>query len=145
MTVDPEKIDEKSEDVELDRGRSDDKETTASIASSNGEGDDISIDTVPEQILTTNGLPVDEEAAATIPAERARSQASSARSRALSVVPRLKRRGFLAQLTLIPEVERPYDYPDKVKWTITLFIALAACAAPMGSAIFFRKHIHVFH
>ncbi|KAI1088808.1 major facilitator superfamily transporter multidrug resistance [Rostrohypoxylon terebratum] len=137
MTIDPEKIDEKSEDVGFDRGRSDDKEATASIASSNGDGDDNSIDPVPERILTMNGLPVDEEAAATIPTERARSQASSARSRVLSVVPRLKRRGFLAQLTLVPEVERPYDYPDKVKWTITAFIALAACAAPMGSSIFF--------
>ncbi|KAI1646247.1 MFS general substrate transporter [Daldinia loculata] len=68
---------------------------------------------------------------------RVRSQASSARSKPLSIVPRLKRRGFLAQLTLIPEVERPYDYPNKVKWTITVFIALAACAAPMGSAIFY--------
>ncbi|KAI1140316.1 MFS general substrate transporter [Hypoxylon sp. FL0543] len=69
--------------------------------------------------------------------ERTRSQASSVRSRPLSIVPRLKRRGFLAQLTLVPEVERPYEYPNKVKWTITAFIALAACAAPMGSAIFY--------
>ncbi|KAI1657245.1 MFS general substrate transporter [Daldinia decipiens] len=69
--------------------------------------------------------------------ERVRSQASSARSKPLSIVPMLKRRGFLAQLAVIPEVERPYDYPNKVKWTITVFIALAACAAPMGSAIFY--------
>ncbi|OTA80761.1 hypothetical protein M434DRAFT_86128 [Hypoxylon sp. CO27-5] len=69
--------------------------------------------------------------------ERVRSQASSVRSRPLTIVPRLKRRGFLAQLTLVPEVERPYEYPNKVKWTITAFIALAACAAPMGSAIFY--------
>ncbi|KAI1418576.1 MFS general substrate transporter [Hypoxylon sp. FL1857] len=69
--------------------------------------------------------------------ERTRSQASSARSKPMSIVPRLKRRGFLAQLTLVPEVERPFEYPNKVKWTITAFIALAACAAPMGSAIFY--------
>ncbi|KAI0885830.1 major facilitator superfamily transporter multidrug resistance [Annulohypoxylon maeteangense] len=137
MTIDPEKIERKSEDVGLDTGHSDDKKTTASIASSTRDVDDDSIDIVPERILTTNGIPVDEEAAVATTKERARSQASSTRSRALSVVPRLKRRGFLAQLTLIPEVERPYDYPDKVKWTITVFIALAACAAPMGSAIFF--------
>lgn len=97
----------------------------------------MSIDALPDQILTPNGLPVDEEAAAATPVARARSQASSTRSRALSIVPRLKRRGLLAQLTLVPEVERPYDYPNKIKWTITGFVALAACAAPMGSAIFY--------
>ncbi|KAI1104474.1 MFS general substrate transporter [Jackrogersella minutella] len=69
--------------------------------------------------------------------ERTRSQASSARSGPLSIVPRLKRRGLLAQLTLIPEVERPYEYPNKIKWAITAFVAMAACAAPMGSSIFF--------
>ena len=66
MTIDPEKIDEKS-DAGFERGRSDDKsddkEAAASIASSNRDGDDDSIDAVPEQILTTNGIPVDEEAA----------------------------------------------------------------------------------
>ncbi|KAI2473142.1 major facilitator superfamily transporter multidrug resistance [Annulohypoxylon bovei var. microspora] len=137
MTIDPEKIDAKSEDVGFDGEPSDDKEATASIISTNHDVDDNSIDVVPEQILSPNGIPVDEEAAATTSTDRARSQASSARSRSLSIVPRLKRRGFLAQLTLIPEVERPYEYPNKVKWTITAFIALAACAAPMGSAIFF--------
>ncbi|KAI0164405.1 MFS general substrate transporter [Hypoxylon sp. FL1284] len=65
------------------------------------------------------------------------SQASSTRSRPLTIVPRKKRRGLLAQLTLVPEVDRPYDYPNKVKWTITVFVAMAACAAPMGSAIFY--------
>ncbi|KAH9906701.1 major facilitator superfamily transporter multidrug resistance [Xylariomycetidae sp. FL2044] len=57
--------------------------------------------------------------------------------RPLIVVPRAKRRGLLAQLTIIPEVERPYDYSNSVKWTLTSFVAMAACAAPMGSAIFY--------
>ncbi len=115
MAVDPEKMDEKStEDIEVHRGVPKDE---ASIATSNHDREDkIFIDAIPDQILTPDGIPVDEEAATATPAARVRSQASSTRSRPLSVVPRLKRRGLLAQLTLVPEVERPYDYPNKVKW-----------------------------
>lgn len=49
------------------------------------------------------------------------------------------RRGLLAQLALLPEVEEPKHYPRKTKWFITFIIAVAAMAAPMGSAIFFRS------
>ncbi|KAI8966629.1 major facilitator superfamily transporter multidrug resistance [Daldinia sp. FL1419] len=137
MAIDPEKTDEKAEETKSQGARLEDEDDVASIATTNRDVETESADAVPDQMLTPNGLLVDEEAATTRPTERARSQASSARSKPLSVVPRLKRRGFLAQLTFIPEVERPYDYPNKVKWTITVFIALAACAAPMGSAIFY--------
>lgn len=58
--------------------------------------------------------------------------------RAPGIVPRTQRRGLLASLTVIPEVERPKEYSNKVKWTITLFTAVAGAAAPMGSAIFYR-------
>ncbi|WQF88728.1 Putative major facilitator superfamily, MFS transporter superfamily [Colletotrichum destructivum] len=68
---------------------------------------------------------------------RTRSRASSTRSRALSVVARSKRRGLFAQLAAIPEVDNPYNYADKTKWTITLIIALAAAVSPMGSSIFY--------
>ncbi|KAK7954507.1 MFS multidrug resistance transporter [Apiospora saccharicola] len=68
---------------------------------------------------------------------RTRSRGSSTRSRAPSVVPRSQRRGLFAQLALVPEVNRPFDYSNKVKWTITIFVAIAAAAAPLGSAIFF--------
>ncbi|KAI1859189.1 uncharacterized protein JN550_012202 [Neoarthrinium moseri] len=81
----------------------------------------------------------DEEAGQDAPADAGRtaSRASSTRSRALSIVPRAKRRGLFAQLALLPEVDRPYDYSNKVKWTITTFVAIAGAAAPMGSAIFY--------
>jgi hypothetical protein len=72
-------------------------------------------------------------------AERSRSKASSARSRPLSIVPRAQRRGLLGRFTIIPEVERPYDYKNSVKWSITFCVALAAAAAPVGSAIFYRR------
>lgn len=145
MAVESEKMDEKAEDTSLHGTSPEDEDTTASIATSKHDVEDRSIDAIPEQFLTSNGIPVDEEAAATAPAERSRSQASSARSRPMSIVPRLKRRGLFAQLTLVPEVERPYEYPNKIKWTITAFVALAACAAPMGSAIFYRKQTYIFH
>ncbi|EFW16793.1 MFS multidrug transporter [Coccidioides posadasii str. Silveira] len=52
-------------------------------------------------------------------------------------IPMSKRRGLLAQLALVPEVEEPKHYPRKTKWFITFVIGVAAMAAPMGSAIFF--------
>ncbi|TVY49585.1 MFS transporter [Lachnellula occidentalis] len=62
---------------------------------------------------------------------------SEALSRALSIVPRSRRRGLLGSFAcIIPEVEKPYEYKNSTKWFITLIVALAAAAAPMGSAIF---------
>lgn len=72
---------------------------------------------------------------------RAQSRASSTRSRTLTIVPRTKRRGLFAQFTLIPEVERPYDYSRKTKWTITAIVALAAAGGPIGSNIMYRMCI----
>lgn len=69
---------------------------------------------------------------------RSHSRASSARSRPLVIVPRKERRGLFAQFTLIPEVERPYDYSRKTKWIITTLVAVAATGGPMGSNIFYR-------
>lgn len=73
------------------------------------------------------------------PAQRSKSKSSSVRSRPLSIVPRHKRRGLLGKLALIPEVDRPYDYKRSTKWMITMIVALAAAAAPIGSAIFLRE------
>lgn len=78
------------------------------------------------------------------PPQRPKSKSSSVHSRPLSIIPRFKRRGLLARFTIIPEVERPYDYKRSTKWLITLQVALAAAAAPMGSAILLRKpHPHL--
>lgn len=51
------------------------------------------------------------------------------------IVPRHLRRGLLSRFTLVPEVTQPYHYPNRTKWLITFTVALAAAAAPMGSAI----------
>lgn len=77
----------------------------------------------------------DQEAPASRTASRA---SSSSRARPLVIVPRAQRRGLFGRLTIVPEVERPYDYRNRTKWGITLVIALAAAAAPMGSSIFYR-------
>lgn len=69
---------------------------------------------------------------------RPHSRASSARSRPLTIVPRAKRRGLFARFVLIPEVERPYDYSRKTKWTITAIVALAAAGGPIGSNLMYR-------
>jgi len=57
------------------------------------------------------------------------------------VVPRLKRRGLLGQLTLVAEVENPKTYPRRMKWFITFIVAVAGATAPMGSSVFFRKSL----
>lgn len=54
------------------------------------------------------------------------------------VVPRNKRQRLSGHLALLPEVEEPQKYPRKAKWLIALVIAIAAVAAPFGSAVFFR-------
>lgn len=54
-------------------------------------------------------------------------------------VPRSKRRGLFGRFTFVAEVDDPKLYPRKIKWFITFNIALAAVAAPLGSAIVFRK------
>lgn len=90
----------------------------------------------PEGLNT--GMMADTEAPP--PRSRTQSRASSTRSRPLTVVPRAERRGLFAQLTLIPEVERPYDYSRKTKWTITAIVALAAAGGPIGSNIMYRKY-----
>uniref|UniRef100_L2G2X5 MFS multidrug resistance transporter n=1 Tax=Colletotrichum fructicola (strain Nara gc5) TaxID=1213859 RepID=L2G2X5_COLFN len=96
-----------------------------------GRNDDDGSRESPEPALDAD------PSAAAAPAARTRSRASSTRSRALSIVPRSKRRGLFGQLAIIPEVDRPYDYTNKTKWTITLIIALAAAVSPMGSSIFY--------
>jgi hypothetical protein len=75
----------------------------------------------------------------TQPDVRSKSRSSSVRSRPLSIIPRSKRRGLLGRFAIIPEVERPHEYRNGTKWAITAIVALAAAAAPVGSAIFYRK------
>lgn len=53
----------------------------------------------------------------------------------LEKVQRGKKRGLFARFAAIPEVTEPYHYSNKTKWLITLIVALAAAAAPVGSAI----------
>lgn len=90
------------------------------------------------------GFPPDSEAAAATQV-RSHSRASSARSRPLVIVPRRERRGLFAQFVLIPEVERPYDYSRRTKWTITTIVALAAAGGPLGSNIFYRMYHRSTH
>ena len=97
--------------------------------------DEDSLHSRASSLQIEEGDPVAEEGQ--VP--RSKSRASSTHSRALSIVPRSQRRGLLARLAVIPETNRPYDYPNKTKWLITLIVAIAAAAAPLGSAIFFRK------
>lgn len=73
-------------------------------------------------------------------AARSRSRASTTRSKTLNIVPRSQRRGLLSRFSVVPEAESPYEYKNSTKWGITLTIALATAAAPLGSSIFYRMH-----
>lgn len=72
------------------------------------------------------------------------SKTLSVTSKPLTIVPRVKRRGLLARFAIVPEVENPYEYKRSTKWFITFTVAVAAAAAPMGSAILLRKSIFVY-
>lgn len=50
-------------------------------------------------------------------------------------VPRSERRGLFARFAVIAEVTEPHHYSNKTKWLITFIVAIAASAAPVGSAI----------
>lgn len=51
------------------------------------------------------------------------------------IVHRRSRRGLIATFAIIPEVTDPRKYGRRTKWTITMIVALAAAAAPLGSTI----------
>jgi hypothetical protein len=63
--------------------------------------------------------------------------------RALPVkVPRGERRGLFARFCLVAEVVEPWDYKGSTKWWITFVVAIAAAAAPVGTAIILREYTH---
>jgi hypothetical protein len=74
--------------------------------------------------------------------QRSKSRSSFVSGGLSLTIPRSKRRGLLGRFTVIPEVNRPYDdYSRRTKWTISLLVALAAAAAPMGSSIIYRTYL----
>ena len=124
-------LQEKDQDKEQDKGKDSDSSTIHSHTHSSIG----SISPIPDQ-------DEDIQEAGEPPLSKTKSKSSSVRSRAVTIVPRAKRRGLLARLTVIPEVERPYEYKRSTKWFITFQVAIAAAAAPMGSAILLRKSEH---
>ncbi|KAH6986023.1 major facilitator superfamily domain-containing protein [Ilyonectria sp. MPI-CAGE-AT-0026] len=87
------------------------------------------------QPVVTLGEPLGNIETKSVHRSRTQSRASSTRSRALTIIPRSKRRGLLGSLTLVPEVSNPYDYKRSTKWGLVCIIALATAAAPLGSTV----------
>ncbi|CAD0090955.1 unnamed protein product [Aureobasidium mustum] len=50
-------------------------------------------------------------------------------------VPKSQRRGLLARVAVVAEVEDPKHYARRTKWLLTFVVAVAGAAAPMGSGI----------
>ncbi|TFB05423.1 MFS antiporter QDR3 [Trichoderma ghanense] len=119
-----------------DQDTSDEKKTARSLVQED-DSEPHHDALVPTVSITTAAQPAGDLNAAGQEAGRSRSRASTTRSKALTIVPRSQRRGVLARFALVPEVERPYDYKNSTKWGITLTIALATAAAPLGSSIFY--------
>lgn len=49
------------------------------------------------------------------------------------------RTGFLSSLVIIPPIANTTHYSRRTKWMLTIVVALAALAAPLGSNILLRK------
>ncbi|KAH0494533.1 hypothetical protein TgHK011_001150 [Trichoderma gracile] len=120
-----------------DQDTSSEKKTARSLVQEEDDSEPHHDALVPTVSITAAAQPTDDTNAAGQEAGRSRSRASTTRSKALTIVPRSQRRGVLARLALVPEVERPYEYKNSTKWGITLTIALATAAAPLGSSIFY--------
>jgi hypothetical protein len=137
MVFYPEKVDvEAGQSASQDRGP-DEISKPASAVDSGYKKEEVEEDSVHSIEHSIHSVqPATEESR-----HESKSKASSVHSRALTTVPLSQRRGLFAKLSLIPEVERPYDYANKTKWLITLIVSIAAAAAPLGSSIFFRKSL----
>jgi hypothetical protein len=97
---------------------------------SDSEGEENAV-----EISLQNGTPASKGGIPRVP----QSRRTSSFAKTASVIPRSERRGLFGHFTIIPEIERPYEYTRKTKWLITAIVALAAAASPMGSGIFYRK------
>jgi len=98
------------------------------------------IDNAPYDEPPSNPKELDQDLAIARPV-LARSTTASSAPALVVKVPTSERSGLLSRFLLLYEAEEPKHYPRNIKWWITLEIALAAVAAPMGSSIILRKHM----
>ena len=103
-----------------------------------------SSDDIREASYTSTDEPTSSSCTKTPEEQQQRASSVSSETRGPIPVPRSERRGWLARMTIIAEVKEPKDYSRRTKWFITFIVALAAAAAPMGSAIVLRTTPHPF-
>ncbi|KAI0406496.1 major facilitator superfamily domain-containing protein [Xylaria palmicola] len=108
-----------------------------STASTERKSADDSAPPTPTRPPPAHGGDVDEKGKNQRPLHPVQSTASSTLPRHATPVPKESRRGLFPWLSLVPEVDRPTHYTGGIKWMLTIFVAAAACAAPMGSSIFY--------
>ncbi|OKL58650.1 putative MFS transporter [Talaromyces atroroseus] len=118
------------EPVQPPRNATANTEHTTSTAVATSFSSEIQLDYTSEKQVDTEGTPSTPE--------RDPEAGNNAADQPRPVpVPRLKRRGFLGQITLVPEVENPRAYSQSTKWALTTTISLATLIAPIGTSIFY--------
>ena len=135
MVLDREKIDLHNEKTSLQDAEAREEQAEAATSKENRTSTGADDDSRHSRcsIETIEALPEDgEEPRTTI------SMASTVPP-VLTVVPQDERRGLFGRFTLVPEVRNSYAYERKTKWLLTMFVALAAAAGPIGSGILMCK------
>ena len=140
LDTDPERASGRHTDLGVERPSSPSSDSTGAEKRAGQDAHAETTDTSQDGHVVTEPLKGEPSVAADLTScHPTQSRASSRRSRRPVPVPRSERRGLFASLAIVPEVESPYDYKNSTKWGITLTVALATAAAPLGSTIFYRE------
>lgn len=91
----------------------------------------VAADTTISSDSSSDGLPTNKTPTVMADSEKAAPPAQI-------LVDRSQRRGFLPQLTLVPELQDPRTYSNSTKWLLTSLVAVAGAMSSTGSSIFYR-------
>lgn len=104
---------------------------TSASTQVNGVSPPVALDAATVNNSSSNGMQKNRTPVATIDSEKGAPPAQVP-------VDRSQRRGFLPQLTLVPELHDPRTYSGGTKWLLTSLVAVAGAMSSTGSSIFYR-------
>jgi len=108
------------------------RQLSKSIAMSDQE----KISAVPD---TKDELALADGAPAASSSEAASDVEALPQTKQLEYTPRGQRRGLLSSVTLVREVQDPYQYSNGMKWLFTAIVAFAGTTSSTASSILYRK------